>query len=114
MLNAIQAWMLQDSVQEEEIHKGRERAKVAIANLLNGGGGIGDGGFAADDEAFGVHTGVVYDEFGAPRPAPMAYDESYSDDPAPRRQAPPQRLQAETVPTDDPDNPFPGLGPPLG
>lgn len=109
MINVIQSWMLNDIVVEKDVHEARAKAKLEIVRVLSGeppSGGLGD--------AAGVHPGIVYDEDGAPRPARMAYNGAYSDDPPMHRPVRVQPLPPETVPTDDYDNPFPGLDPPVG
>lgn len=110
MLNAIQAWMLQDSVMEKELYEGREKAKVSIVAMLAGEN------LELEAPGAGAHPTIVYDEFGKPRPARMAYDGPTSDDPPQQRRRPRavQPLPPETVPTDDVLNPFPGLDPPVG
>lgn len=99
-MNVIQAWMLRDIVVEEEVHKARKNAKSNIATVLAGDN------FDTHDVPLS-RLDIVYDEFGAPRPRRLEYDETLSDD------LPPQHT--ETVSADDefdPD-PYPGLGPPL-
>lgn len=105
MINVIQAWMLQDAIAEKEVHEAREKVKVDILRSFNG----------EDLTAYmqSGPVGIVYDEDGAPRPAPMAYDGAYSDG-HPSRSTAVRPLPPETVPTDDYANPFPGLDPPVG
>lgn len=100
--------MLQDAVVEKEIYEGREKAKVQIVKMLSGES------LASDFPEAGGMPGVVYDEFGKPRPGRMAYDDDLSDDPPQRRSRVVRPLPPETVPSDDDVHPFPGLFPPVG
>jgi len=103
--------MLQDAVVEKELYEGREKAKVQIVAMLEGDD------LVDDSPSAGRHPNIVYDENGKPRPARIGYDGAISDDPpetARRRPRVVKPLPPETVPTDDYDNPFPGLGPPVG
>lgn len=100
--------MLEDVVVEKDVHEARTKAKASITAVLNGDE------IPSASGADSVFPEIEYDEDGAPRPARMVYDEQHRDDVQPRRARAVQPLPPETVPTDDYDNPFPGLDPPLG
>lgn len=96
------AWMLDQAVVEKETYDGRVKAKTELLKQFSP---------AVTEDASNVTKtsslpGIVYDEFGKPRPAPVAYDSQESD-------VPPVFDDGEDV-ADDDDNPFPGLSRPLG
>lgn len=88
------------------MHDARQKTKTELLRLLSD-----DYEADVDDDDFNV--GVRYDEDGRPRPARMAYDVDNSDG-TPAVRAPVRSLPPETVPSDDEENPFPGLDGPLG
>jgi hypothetical protein len=91
---------LREAVVEKEVHEAREKVRLELAQQLAG---------VPTTEAGTGFPPIVYDENGRPRPAPMAYDSSYSDVPDHGH---------DLDGADDADDAdvitFPGLDPPRG
>lgn len=106
MINVMQASMLRDAVWEKEMYDGRQKAMAEIERSM-GDVVVTEQSAPGKPSATSKpgQVGIVYDENGRPRPAPMEYDDRYSD-------APPDDEDDSTGLADD--LPFPGLDPPLG